>query len=359
MEMVIDRQLMYVTDEILLGLMIFLIMFGMGASLTVNDFKAVGRRPRGVLIGFMSQFGIMPLAALGLSVALNLPAEIAVALILIGCLPGGTTSNMFAYFARGSVALSICMTTASTVVALFMVPLLLEVYTADFARQISEAMQAGGQEDYEFIIPHSDIIQSLAVVLIPVGMGMLLRRWSPLWAKTAEDTGSFFAIIVILYLLGTAIVRHGTLFLQTPWQIYASAVCLGLLGFAFGLLVAKAFRQPPIFQRAISLETGIQNTPVSFAIILMSFTDPIQDPMLWLAILYATFIVATSSVVTLLYRRFGKYDWEVYKNTVIHNRLFGPNYVTHYPDGFLKPPLDRDPSQGSIPAQQRSGVSST
>ncbi|MEX0681645.1 MAG: bile acid:sodium symporter [Balneolales bacterium] len=350
--MEIETQLLHNIDQILLAFMIFVIMFGMGASLTVNDFKAVARRPRGVLIGFLSQFGVMPLIAFGLAVVLNLSPAFAIALILIGCLPGGTTSNMFAYFARGSVALSISMTTASTLMALIMMPLLLELYTSGFTQQISDAMQADGTGT-EFIIPTANIIMSLILVLVPVGGGMVLRRFSPGWAKTAEDTAGFVAIIVILYLLGTAFARHSDLFLRTPPEIYLAAILVGVLGFLFGYWVSRLFAVQPLFQRAISLETGIQNGPVSFAIILLSFSEPIQGQMLWLAILYSTFIVMTSSFVTLYLRKKGKFDWEVHRNTVVHNRLFGMSYVTEYPEGFLPPRIAHDPSQGSSPSQKR------
>lgn len=350
--MEITTQLLYPIDQVLLAAMIFLIMFGMGSSLTSDDFKAVGRHPRGVLIGFLSQFGLMPLFAYGLSVVLGLSPEFAIALILIGCLPGGTTSNLFAYFARGSVALSIAMTTASTVVALLMVPILLEFYTVDFTREINEAMRAEG-DNSDFVMPTWDIVNSLALVLIPVAGGMVLRKFSPGWAKTAEDTGGFLGIIVIIYLIGTAFVRHFALFLETPWQIYVAAVGVGLLGFLFGYWVSRGLLLPPIYQRAISLETGIQNTPVAFAIILLSFSEPIQSQMLWLAILYATFIVITSSFVTLYYRRIGKFDWEVYRNTTIHNYLFGEYYKTDYPKGYLPRRIEKDPSQGTNPAQKR------
>ncbi|MCC5905827.1 MAG: bile acid:sodium symporter [Balneolaceae bacterium] len=345
-------QLLYPIDQVLLALMIFSIMFGMGSSLTVDDFKTVARYPRGILIGFLSQFGLMPLFALGLAVVLELPPAYAIALILIGCLPGGTTSNMFAYFARGSVALSIAMTTASTVMALMMMPLLLELYTAGFTEAVSEEMTAAGA-DAEFVIPTGNIITSLFLVLVPVAMGMFLRAKSRVWAKTAEDTAGFMGIIVIIYLIGTAFARHSGLMLQTPGSIYIAAICVGLLGFLFGYWMSWLFRLSPIFQRAISLETGIQNGPIAFAIILLSFAEPVQSQMLWLAILYSTFIVITSSFITLYYRRVGKLDYEVYKNTSIHNRLFGEDYVTGYPEGFLPKRIKNDPSQGSTPSQKR------
>lgn len=345
-------QLLYPSDQILLGLMILSIMFGMGASLTIDDFKTVMRYPRGILIGFLSQFGLMPFFAYGLAVFLDLHPAYAISLILIGCLPGGTTSNMFAYFARGSVALSIAMTTASTVMALVMMPVLLEYYTADFTRQISEEMMAAGAGQ-EFVIPTGNIIASLVLVLVPVAAGMFLRAKSQVWAKTAEDTAGFMGIIVIIYLILTAFIRHTGLLLQTPGEIYLAAISVGLLGFLFGYWMSWVFRLSPIFQRAISLETGIQNGPIAFAIILLSFTEPIQSQMLWLAILYSTFIVITSSFITLWYRRTGRFDFEVYKNTTIHNRLFGENYVTNYPGGYLPKRIEGDPSQGAVPAQKR------
>lgn len=347
-----NTQLLYPQDQALLALMIFVIMLGMGASLTVDDFRAVVRKPRGVLIGFLSQFGLMPLIAFTLATVLNFHPAFAIALILIGCLPGGTTSNMFTYFSRGSVALSISMTTASTILALVMMPILLKVYTGGFITQISAGMQASGT-GAEFVIPTGNIISSLVLILVPVALGMLLKRKSPDWAKTAEDTAGFVAVLVILYLLGTAFIRHGGLFAQTPWQVYVGAVGLGLAGFLFGYWFSRLIGMFPLFQRAISLETGIQNGPVAFAIILLSFSEPIQSQMLWLAILYSTFIVMTSSFVTLYFRKKGKFDWDIHKNTVIHNRLFGENYVTQYPEGFLPVRLMKDPSQGSSPSQVR------
>lgn len=347
-----STQLLYGHDQALLALMIFVIMLGMGSSLTVDDFRAVARKPRGVLIGFISQFGLMPFLAFTLATVLKMPPAFAISLILIGSLPGGTTSNMFTYFSRGSVALSISMTTASTVMALAMMPIILKLYTGGFTSQITASMQDSGS-GAEFIIPTGNIISSLVLVLIPVALGMLLRRKSPGWAKTAEDTAGFVAILVILYLLLTAFIRHGGLFLRTPVEVYIGAIGIGLAGFFFGYWFSRLLGVFPIFQRAISLETGIQNGPVAFAVILLSFQEPLQSQMLWLAILYSTFIVMSSSVITLYFRGKGRFDYEIYRNTIIHNRLFGEAYITHYPDGFLPSRLVNDPSQGHAPKQRR------
>lgn len=341
--------LLHTLDQALLAVMILVIMFGMGAGLTVNDFRAVARRWRLVAIGFASQFGLMPLLAFSLAIALQLPPAYAIALILVGTLPGGSTSNMFTYFARGSVALSISMTTASTLAALLMMPILLQLYTPYFAVQLASYDADGTM--HEFVIPVANIIVSLVLVLVPVIGGMTLRRFSRGWAKAAEDTAGFMAMIVIIFLITSTLIRHFGLLIETSPRVYLAAITVGLSGFFFGFLVSRLFGAFPIHQRAIALETGIQNGPIAFAIILLSFPpSAMQNDMLWLAILYSLFIVITSSFFTLWLRKRGKLDWEITKNTLVHRRLFGSNYATNYPDGFVPLRLRSDPTQGGLEA---------
>ena len=311
-----DAPLLPDLDQALLGVMILVIMFGMGASLTPKDFKIVSRRPRMLLVGFLSQFGFMPLIGLGLALALDLEPALAIALVLIGSLPGGTTSNMFSYFARGAVALSIAMTTASTLLALAMTPLLLEAYTRPFTRAIRERLTAEGVEGgADFLMPTGNIVVSLVLVLVPVLAGMLLRKISRGWAKVAEDTAGFMGMIVIVFLIVTTFARNYRLLFETSWRVYLATVALGWIGFLFGYGLSRLFRAHPIEQRAIALETGIQNTPVAFAVILLSFKESsVANPMLWLSILYSVFIVISSSLITLWLRKRGRLDCEVTKN---------------------------------------------
>lgn len=345
-----DIELLHSLDQALLAVMILVIMFGMGASLTLDDFKAVGRRPRMIFVGFLSQFGFMPLIALGLAHLFQLEPALAISLILVGCLPGGTTSNMFAYFARGHVALSISMTTASTLVALVMTPLLLGFYATPFTQEIAGRMT----EEGTFVMPTANIVVSLLLVLVPVCGGLILRKFSRSKAKVAEDTAGFMGMLVIVFLIVTTLGRHMRLVIATPWQVYAAAIALGLIGFLFGYWVSRLMGAHPIQQRAISLETGIQNTPVAFAIILLSFPQAhVQNDMLWLAVLYSVFIVISSSCITIWLRKHGRFDWEVYQNTLVHARLFGDKYDTIYPQGFLPPRIAADPAQGALPGDQR------
>ncbi|MDZ4128662.1 MAG: bile acid:sodium symporter, partial [Hydrogenophaga sp.] len=109
----------------LLGIMMIVIMLGMGASLTWRDFRIAFRKPKGVMVGLLCQYGIMPLLGFLLAQVLGLSPGLTVGLILMACMPGGTTSNIFTYFSKAVLALSIMMTSVSSLVALGMVPALL------------------------------------------------------------------------------------------------------------------------------------------------------------------------------------------------------------------------------------------
>jgi len=161
----------------LLGLMMMVIMLGMGASLTWRDFMIAFRKPKGVLVGLVCQYGIMPLLGFVLALLLDLPPAVAVGLILMGCMPGGTTSNIFSYFSKGVLALSIMMTSVSTLVALGMVPVTLAFYSG----------LAGYTGDYT--IPASNVAQVLLVLLVPTLLGMVLRKVNPNVGASLELLG--------------------------------------------------------------------------------------------------------------------------------------------------------------------------
>ncbi len=313
-------------EQALLGLMILVIMFGMGAGLTLKNFTYILKAPKGVLVGFMSQFGWMPAIAFLLATYLKLDPLFAIALILVGAIPAGTTSNMFAYFSRGDVALSITMTVCSTIGAVVLTPFAMYLYADGFAAQVASQL---GQA--EFVIPYKSIIQSLILVIVPVAGGMVLRRFSPGWAKAAEDTAGFMGIIVILFLTGMFLADpvKRCLMVNTPGNVYIASIGIGIAGFALGYIVSRGvFRMPPREARTVSLETGIQNGPLAFAIVLLSFakSPAIEASMLWLPILYSFFIVVTSSFATMFYRKIGKEDFEIYENEEVQKRLFGETY---------------------------------
>jgi len=273
-------------QAMLAGMLVF-IMLGMGASLTPKDFALALRRPHGLGIGLATQYGLMPLIAFALAAALPLTADQAIGLLIMGCMPGGTTSNLFTYFSRGNLALSVLMTVNSTVFGIVLIPLLLFAYAAGFGAEV----------------PMSNVVQSLVVLMVPVGLGMLLRRANANWGALVELAGGMLGIVFIVFLAATWIPRNWHLLAATPWAVYAGAVGLGLAGFLAGYQAAKALRLHPRSRRTISLETGIQNGPLAIAIVLFSFPEARQQAVLLVPALYALFIVITASALTLWFRR--------------------------------------------------------
>ena len=277
------------TETKLLGVMMMVIMLGMGASLTFKDFAIALRKPQGIVIGLLCQYGIMPFLAFALAKALALPPAYAVGLILMGCMPGGTTSNIFTYFSKGVLSLSILMTMSSTLLAIVMVPLTLAFYSSGIEGQ--------------WQIPRENVIQVLVVLLVPTVIGIGLRKWNANVGAVIEMIGGLLGVFVILFLIGSWVPRNWQLLLDTGFPVYAGSVGLGLAGFALGYGLSRLLRQDSRRARTIALETGIQNGPLAVLIVLLSFAGTQQQQMLLIPVLYSLFIVVTSSVVTVWFRR--------------------------------------------------------
>ncbi|MEN9420013.1 MAG: hypothetical protein RI988_3634 [Pseudomonadota bacterium] len=275
----------------LLGIMMMAIMLGMGASLTFKDFRIAFRKPQGILVGLVCQYGIMPFLGYALAVGLGLPPAMAIGVILMGCMPGGTTSNIFTYFSKGALALSIMMTICSTLVAVAMVPTLLAFYSG------LKGLPA------EYTVPAGNVAQVLVVLIVPTVIGIVLRKWNPNVGATIELVGGALGIFVILFLVLTWVPRNYMLLATTPWPVYFAAIGLGLIGMALGYGLSKLFRQDGQRARTIALETGIQNGPLAVLIVLLTFKGDMQQQVLLIPVLYSLFIVLTSSAITVWFRR--------------------------------------------------------
>lgn len=279
------------TEKIGLTIMVIVLMLGMGSTLTWKDFRNALRKPLGFIIGIVSQFGFMPFLAYVLAKTFALPDGPALALVMVGCTPGGTTSNLFSYYSRGDVALSVSMTVASTFCAVLMMPLILSIYATGFT-------------DTELVISYKDIIATLVVVLIPVALGMFIRSQNIKIATMLEKVASITGLLLIAFLFVEYLMKNLAIFLNTTLSFYSAGIILGVAGYIFGYLFSKACRIPEKYARSISLETGIQNTPLTIAIISLSFPEHLHNELLWIPMIYAVFVVFTSSLATLVFRRF-------------------------------------------------------
>lgn len=253
---------------LLIVLCLFLMMFGLGATMSTKDIGIVRKKPQGLFVGLGSQFFWMPLVAYLLCVVTgwaggNSEEKIwAITFILQGCTPGGSTSNLYTYFSNGDLPLSICMTITSTVVALGAMPLLVSLYSK-LLDVDSETIDVAG------------IFRNLILVAFPAFIGIALRVWG---SKKAADLGvavgtkvGFFFIffIMVVYLIDEDNQRSLS---EADWTMFFNVISLGVLGAILGYVTAKfAFGLDPRQCRTIAFETGIQNGPLTLGIVILAF----------------------------------------------------------------------------------------
>ncbi len=274
-------------EQTLLALMIFVIMLGMGASLTPRDFLLALKRPFGLMIGVVSQYGFMPFIGFLLITLLPLPPAIAVGVLIMACMPGGTTSNIFTYFSKGNLALSVLMTVTSTVTGVILIPIILVIYATAL----------------ELEIPRENIIITLILLLVPVAIGMVLRKLNANAGAVTEFLGSALALFFILFLMVSWVPRNWQFLMTTTPATYVAAIGLGLFGILIGYGFARALRLHPRNARTVALETGIQNGPLAIAIIVFTFSGDEAQSYMAVPALYSLFIVIISTLVTLVFRR--------------------------------------------------------
>ena len=255
------------TETLLMPVFVFLLMLGMGATLSTDSFRRLLKQPQPALIGLASQYGWMPLISLALALALDLSSPIALGLIITGCVAGGPISNFFTYIARGDVSLSVSMTVISTLSGFVMIPLMLSIYTAAVI---------GVEGNGDLSIPYGKIITTLLLIIVPVALGMVLRRRSFVWARRVEYGGSIAGFAMILVIMIGILYRHSEIFMQIDASIYIAGLLLAPAGFVLGYLSALATGLVMAQRRAVSLETGSQNVPLALAIILLSFPTEVQ-----------------------------------------------------------------------------------
>ena len=252
--------------KICIILMLFFVMVGMGMTLTFKEFALVFIKPRGIILGEILQFGLMPFLAMCLGRLLGFYEQypfIFVGMILITAIPGGVTSNLMTYFAKGDLALSISLTSFSTVMSIVFTPLLLALYCADMP---------------EITIPVKIVVQTILIlVIIPLIAGMAIRGKWQAFAEKATPFFSALGIIALLFLIIAGVLSNLHAFADTArygFKFYMTIFSLTMLGMLFGILFSKLFRIENYQTRAISLETGLRNSALAMTIALL-----LQDAM--------------------------------------------------------------------------------
>jgi BASS family bile acid:Na+ symporter len=247
-----------------LNFVLAFVMFGVALDMKPEDFKGITAAPRAVLIGMLSQFLLLPAAAWALTMVLRPQPSIALGLILVACCPGGNISNFFTNFARGNTALSVTMTAFSTVAALFFTP-----FNTALWGSLNPATDAILRE---IAIDPFDMFVAVAILLVlPALLGMGVARRFPAFAARARKPFRFLSLGVFVLFVVLALAANWDYFLRYTQRVLITVFLLNALGLSIGYFVAGAARLAQADRRAVSIETGIQNSGLGLILIFNFF----------------------------------------------------------------------------------------
>lgn len=236
---------------ILLGV----VMFGMGMTLRIRDFKLVFQRPRDVFIGALAQFTIMPALAWLLAKGFGLPPELAAGVILVGTCPGGTSSNVMTYLARGDVALSVSMTMTTTILAPIVTPLLTWWLAGEWVEISLSAM----------------MLSIVQVVILPIVLGIIINTFFEASVLKVVTLLPLISVTAIVLIVGGVVSVSSQRIMETGLLIMLVVMCHNLLGYGIGFLLAKLLHMNMAKAKAISIEVGMQNSGLATSLAMLHF----------------------------------------------------------------------------------------
>lgn len=232
-----------------------LVMFGMGLTLNLKDFKIVFSRPKDVIIGCLAQFTVMPLLAWLLTRLFPLDEALALGVVLVGCCPGGTASNVITYLAKGDLALSVGMTGVSTLLAPFLTPLLTWAL-------------AGKSINVDMV---SMFLSILWVVILPIVVGLIVKGMWPQFTDKATDYLPAFSSVAIAFIVAIVISATADRLLAGGLLIVVVVMLHNICGFGIGYLTGRLLGLQEAKKRAISIEVGMQNSGLASSLATIHF----------------------------------------------------------------------------------------
>ena len=235
--------------------MLGIIMFGMGMTMTVDDFKGVLHSPKAVVIGVVAQFMLMPGLAYLLCQLFQLPPEIAIGVILVGCCPGGTASNVITYMAEGNTALSVACTSVSTILAPILTPAVFYLLASQWI-EINAMSMLGS---------------ILQVVLFPIILGLIVRSVLKQKVETYIQVMPLISVLAIVAIVAAIIAGSKTQILESGLLILAVVALHNGLGYLLGFGASWLFKLPYADSKAIAIEVGMQNSGLGVALAAVHF----------------------------------------------------------------------------------------
>ena len=232
-----------------------IVMFGMGITLTFNDFSEVVKHPKSVIVGVVGQFVIMPAIAFALAKLFALPTDLAIGVILVGACPGGTSSNVMTYLAKGNTALSVACTTISTLLAPLLTPIIFYVLASQWIDIDASAMFAS----------------VLKMVLFPIFLGLVIRALLKKQMAQISQTMPLVSVIAIVLILAAVVAGSKDKIIDSGLLIFGVVVLHNCLGYLVGFIAAKALRLNNYDSKAIAIEVGMQNSGLGAALATAHF----------------------------------------------------------------------------------------
>lgn len=240
--------------------MLGIIMLGMGMTMSLQDFQGILRYPKAVLIGVVAQFVVMPGLAFLLCQLFQLPSEIAIGVILVGCCPGGTASNVITYMARGNIALSVACTSVSTLLAPLLTPAIFYLLASQWIQIDAMSM----------------FVSILQVILFPIVIGLLLRRFFARQVNRYIEVMPLISVVAIVAIVAAIIGASKAAILQSGALILAVVMLHNGLGFLIGYWASRWLTLSNYDSKAIAIEVGMQNSGLGVALAAVHFaTSPI------------------------------------------------------------------------------------
>ena len=231
-------------------------MLGMGLTIDPKDFKIVFQSPRSVIIGVILQYTIMPLTAFLIAKLFHLPPEVAIGVILVGCCPGGTSSNVMSYLANANVALSVAITSVSTLLAPIMTPALIYLFAHEWL-QVS------------FMSMFWSVIQ---VILIPILIGFILQKVFKNFAAKSATALPIVSVVAISLILASVVGGSKSQILETGLLIFAVVILHNIVGYTLGYTLARIFKLERADKKAVSIEVGMQNSGLAVSLATVHFS---------------------------------------------------------------------------------------
>ncbi len=234
-----------------------IIMLGLGLNLLVDDFKRVVLYPKAMLIGLLCQMVLLPLLCFGICILFDLPAALAVGLMLLSASPGGATANLYSHLAKGDVALNISLTAVNSILTLFTLP-----FIVNFA--IDYFMQGGQVVPMQF----KKVVEVFAIVLVPVAIGMLVNYFSPQTSKKLEKPVKIISALFLVLIIVGAIIKEKEQFATYFQQVGLACLAFNVISMAIGYYIPTLFKVNKKQSIAIGMEIGIHNGTLAIYIAL-------------------------------------------------------------------------------------------